>query len=86
MLKVGRVSMKEHREALRNSGSLGLTKRHFRFIQAVVAQIPDKSARLDAALLFCNACHASNPKFSRRLFLLAVGISERDIHDRTQER
>ena len=57
-----------------------LEHRHFAFIAATIAAMPNHAASLRAqkrsvALAFADACADTNPRFDRARFLLACGES-----------
>lgn len=56
-----------------------LQHRHFSFIAAVIAEMPDHAATLrtqkrSVALSFADACSRSNPRFDYGRFLKACGV------------
>lgn len=52
--------------------SVELQHRHFAFIAAVIADIPDHGQRCDMALHFGAALRSTNPKFDLDRFILAA--------------
>jgi hypothetical protein len=56
-----------------------LQHRHFAFIASVIAKMPDFEFGADikqsTALQFADACAANNPRFDRRRFFAACGLS-----------
>ena len=64
-----------------NTAAKGVTleHRHFSFIAATIAAMPDHAASLRAqkasvATAFADACAKTNPKFSRERFLAACEV------------
>lgn len=58
-----------------------LQHRHFAFIAATIASMPDHAATLRAqkrstAHAFADACARSNPRFDRARFLAACGLED----------
>jgi hypothetical protein len=56
-----------------------LQHRHFSFIAAVIAAMPDhapslRAQRASCASAFADACTQSNPRFDRARFLKACGV------------
>ena len=66
----------------RTSGNVAkLEHRHFAFIAATIAAMPDHAASLRAqkasvAAAFADACTATNPRFDRARFLRACGVEQ----------
>ena len=51
-----------------------LQHRHFSFIAAVIAEIPDRMKRLEMAFMFADACSETNKAFDRERFMRACGV------------
>jgi hypothetical protein len=69
--------------ALRKDRTTGakLEHRHFAFIAAVIAAMPDHAATLRAqkrsvALAFGDACSRTNPRFDYGRFMRACGVEQ----------
>lgn len=61
--------------------SPNLQHRHFAFIAATIAAMPDHAATLrtqkrSCGLAFADACGRTNPKFDRARFLRACGLED----------
>ena len=52
-----------------------LQHRHFAFIAATIAKMPDAGYRADIALHFADECAVTNPRFDRARFLRACNVS-----------
>jgi len=68
--------MNAHRKDINTAANgVVLQHRHFAFIAATIATMPDAGYRADVALMFADACEKTNPKFDRKRFLAACNVS-----------
>jgi hypothetical protein len=74
-------ALDKDRRTAKYRGGETMQHRHYAFIAAVIAAMPDHAATLRAqkrscALAFADACGCSNLRFDRARFLAACGVEQ----------